>query len=42
LLCRLDRKLATLQREATDRRAEHIERARDCLRSSQAAMDAVV
>jgi hypothetical protein len=42
LLCRLDRKLARLQRETTPRRAEHIERARDRLRSCQAVMDAVV
>jgi hypothetical protein len=42
LLCRLDRKLATLQRETTRRRERHIERARDRLRSCQAAMDAVV
>jgi hypothetical protein len=42
LLCRLDRKLATLQHETTARRAEHVERARERLRSCQAAMDAVV
>jgi hypothetical protein len=42
MLCRLDRKLATIQRETTARRSEHIARARDRLRSCQAAMDAVV
>jgi len=42
LLCRLDRKLATLQRETNRRRSIHIERARDRLRSCQASMDAVV
>jgi hypothetical protein len=42
MLCRLDRKLATLQRETTRRRGKHIERARERLRSCQATMDAVV
>jgi hypothetical protein len=42
LLCRIDRKLATLQRETTARRAEHIEQARSSLRSCQVSMDAAV